>query len=83
MVGAATTLEGPWELFPVYTARPLDDGDEYSYMYCIYPHDWAFDEEYGMLMVTWSEHWPGGVVAAKLTFKMGTYITVKVNMCES
>ena len=66
IMGCAETLEGPYETFTIAKASGIN-GD--GYMYCIYPHPWAFKEEDGELMVTWSEKWPGGVVAAKLKFK--------------
>lgn len=69
MMGCSKSLEGPFEMFKVAEATGIDHKD--NYMYCIYPHPWAFKEVDGELMVTWSEHWPGGVVAAKLTFQMG------------
>ena len=67
-MGCSKTLEGPYELFEVAHAEGVTQG---GYMYCIYPHPWAFNEEEGQLMVTWSEPWPGGVVAAKLEFAQG------------
>lgn len=70
MMGASCRLEGPWELTPLCTAEGIDRRDEW--MYCIYPHPWAFNEEEGELLVTWSEHWPGGVVGAKVKLRMGT-----------
>ena len=68
MVGASANLEGPWELTPVFKAYGLRYE---SWMYCIYPHQWAFDEADGEVLVTWSEHWPGNVIAARLRFEIG------------
>jgi len=65
-MAAAPNLEGPWDPQPVYQAKGIDRPD--GFMYCIYPHPWALDGKSAELMVTWSEQWPGGVVAAKLTF---------------
>ncbi|KAI9821126.1 MAG: hypothetical protein M1827_003860 [Pycnora praestabilis] len=67
-MGTAPRLEGPWKFSDVFEALGKDYPD--GYMYCMYPHPWAFREEEGELMVSWSEHWPGGVVAAKLVFAM-------------
>ena len=64
-VGSAPTLTGPWEIYEVGTAKGIDNPD--NYMYCIYPHMWATNEE-NILMVSWSEHWPGGVIMGKLSF---------------
>ncbi|MCJ1370988.1 hypothetical protein MMC20_002203 [Loxospora ochrophaea] len=69
MMGAAARLEGPWELTAVCQASGIDYPN--GYMYCMYPHVWAFEEEKGELMVTWSEPYPGNVIAAKLKLKMG------------
>ncbi|KAA6416020.1 MAG: hypothetical protein FRX48_00739 [Lasallia pustulata] len=69
MIGAAASLEGPWELIPLFKATGIDYPQ--LKMYCMYPHQWAFAEEDGELMVTWSEEWPGNVVAAKLKFQQG------------
>ena len=69
MIGAECRLEGPWTLTPLFTAKGIDRPD--NYMYCMYPHLWAFNEENGELLVTWSEHWPGGVVGAKVKLTMG------------
>ena len=70
LVGAAARIEGPWELTAVCDAVGIEFPK--GNMYCMYPHPWVFDETKGELMVTWSENWPGGVVAAKLKFDMGT-----------
>lgn len=69
MIGAAGCLEGPWMLTPLFTAGGLDRPA--PYMYCMYPHPWAFNEEDGELLITWSEHWPGGVVGARVKLTMG------------
>lgn len=68
MIGAAESLEGPWELTQVTDATGIDVPS--GFMYCMYPHVWASEAEKGQLAVSWSEHWPGGVVMAKLTFAM-------------
>ncbi|KAG8533746.1 uncharacterized protein KY384_001487 [Bacidia gigantensis] len=67
-VGRAKAPEGPWDIYVVGTAKGINYPNDY--MYCIFPHPWAFADKDGKLMVTWSEHWPGGVVAAKLSFKL-------------
>ena len=69
MIGAECRLEGPWTLTPLFTASGIHRPD--NYMYCMYPHPWAFEEEQGELLITWSEHWPGGVVGAKVKLTMG------------
>ncbi len=62
MMGAAASLEGPWELTRVCTVGGVD---------CVYPHQWVYDEQQGDLMVSWREPQPGGVVAGKLSLEMG------------
>jgi len=64
VIGASASLEGPWETQTVYLAEGINFKE--TTMYCMYPHLWASKIEEGELMVTWSEQWPGGVVAAKL-----------------
>ena len=69
-VGIASKLQGPWSITPVGKATGIKYKD--GFMYCIYPHPWALPEDtagYRSLIVSWSEHFPGGVIAAKLRFK--------------
>ena len=68
MMGAAASLEGPWELTTVTRATGINEW--HLNMYCMYPHTWVFDAENGELAITWSEHWPGNVIMAKLKFVM-------------
>ena len=66
-MGASAKLEGPWTLEPVCKVEGIKEPtSKGKWMYCIYPHLWASGEEYGELFVTWSEHYPGGVIAAKI-----------------
>ena len=67
-VGVAQSPEGPWNVHEAALAKGIDYPDKY--MYCIYPHPWYPENDPTSLMVTWSEHWPGGVVAAKLKFEV-------------
>lgn len=67
-LGVAEKLEGPWEIQTVGVATGIEKKD--GFRYCIYPHLWASDPRRGELMVTWSEQWPGGVIAAKIKFQM-------------
>ena len=66
-VGAAETLEGPWEVWPVALTQGIHIED--GFRYCIYPHLFASHTRNGELLVTWSEQWPGGVIAGKLQFQ--------------
>lgn len=74
MIGASAHLEGPWELIPLCQATGISYPN--TIMYCMYPHQWAFAEEDGELLVTWSEQWPGNVVAAKLKFQQGMSLAI-------
>jgi hypothetical protein len=70
-IGVSANLEGPFTIVRLINAAPLFPMPSGSYMYCIYPHPWAFKEEEGQLMITWSEGTPqGNVVAVKLQFGM-------------
>ena len=71
-MGFSSTLEGPFTFFKLGKATGIEQPQ--GFMYCMYPHPWAIEnnrESRGNLLVTWSEHWPGGVVAAKLKFESG------------
>ena len=65
-LGAAEHLEGPWEVWPVCMTKPIDQPN--GFRYCMYPHLFASHTRKAELMVTWSEQWPGGVVAGKVKF---------------
>ena len=66
-MGASSKLEGPWSLAPVCKADGIKERtSKGKWMYCIYPHLWASDEENGELFVTWREPCPGAVIAAKI-----------------
>ena len=67
-LGVAEKVEGPWDIQVVGDATGIDKKDGYTY--CIYPHLWSSNQEKGELTVTWSEQWPGGVVAAMIKFEM-------------
>jgi hypothetical protein len=70
MMAAAANIEGPWEnMTAVCTGGGIAVPDKY--VYCVYPHPWVYGDNTGELFVTWSEHWPGGVIGAKLTFELG------------
>ena len=77
-MGASAKLEGPWSLNAVCKAEGINEPtSKGKWMYCIYPHLWASDEENGELFVTWSEQCPGGVVAAKI--KLATVVRDQVS----
>lgn len=70
LLAAENTLEGPWKEFSsLGQASGINHPN--GYMYCMYPHPWAYEASDGELLVTWAEHWPGEVVAAKITLQMG------------
>lgn len=69
LLGVAPKLEGPFTIRPIMNAFPLQPMPAGSIHYCMYPHPWAYKEEDGELMITWSEGGPtGGVVAVKVQF---------------
>ena len=66
-MGASARLEGLWKLEPVCKVDGIKEpASKGKWMYCIYPQLWASDEEKAELVVTWSEPYPGGVIAGKL-----------------
>ncbi|KAI9813219.1 MAG: hypothetical protein M1826_002535 [Phylliscum demangeonii] len=70
IMSVAPNLEGPWvDFWAILTATGIDYPDPYRY--CMFPHPWAFREQDGVLLITWCEQWPGGVVAGKVSFAMG------------
>jgi len=77
VIGASASLEGPWETQTVCQATGVKHKD--TIMYCMYPHLWASKVKEGELMVTWSEQWPGGVVAAKLKLAPVTALSEKMD----
>ncbi|KAL9075500.1 MAG: hypothetical protein Q9161_001572 [Pseudevernia consocians] len=74
-IGAAAEIQGPFDLTAVCVATGIDHDEKYKY--CIYPHPFASNVPKRELMVTWSEHWPGGVIAAKLKFKIDEVAAAK------
>lgn len=75
-IGAAADVQGPFDLTPICEALSVDhDSNPRD---CIYPHLFASDIPKRELMVTWSEHSPGGgVIAAKLKFKIDEVAAVR------
>ena len=74
-MGASVRLEGPWKIEAVCKAEGIKEPTSTGkWMYCIYPQLWASNEGNAELMVTWSEQYPGGVIAArvKLAGVLGT-----------
>ena len=67
-IGAAAKVQGPFDLTAVCEAKGIDHDEKHKY--CIYPHLFASNVPKRELVVTWSEHSPGGVIAAKLKFKI-------------
>ena len=74
-IGAAAEVQGPFNLMAICKATGIDHDEKYKY--CIYPHLFASNVPKRELIVTWSEHWPGGVIAAKLKFKIDEVAAVK------
>ena len=74
-IGAASSVQGPFNLTAVCEARGIKY--DKAYKYCIYPHLFASNIPKRELIVTWSEPFPGGVVAAKLKFKIDEIMAAK------
>ena len=74
-VGAAAEVQGPFDLTAVCKAAGTDDDEKLKY--CIYPHLFASNVPKRELVVTWSEYPPGGVIAAKLKFKIDEVAAIK------
>ena len=72
---AAAEVQGPFNLMAICKATGIDHDEKYKY--CIYPHLFASNVPKRELIITWSEHWPGGVIAAKLKFKIDEVAAVK------
>jgi hypothetical protein len=71
LMGVSANLEGPYTTVELMSAFSIIHMPEDSLRYCMYPHPWAFREEEGELMITWSEgSMNGGVVAVKVQFAM-------------
>lgn len=78
-IGAAAEVQGPFALTAVCQATGIKNDKEHKC--CIYPHVyphlWASNVPKRELMITWSESPPGGVIAAKLKFKIDEVAAVK------
>jgi hypothetical protein len=71
LIGVSANLEGPYTTVELMSAFSIAPMPKDSFRYCMYPHPWAFKEEEGELMITWSEgSMIGGVVAVKVQFAM-------------
>ncbi|KAI4088539.1 MAG: hypothetical protein LQ344_005973 [Seirophora lacunosa] len=83
MIGAASSIEGPWDIRPLFKAEGIAKPD--AYQYCMYAHPWAANARQGQLLVSWCDPWPGGVILAKVTFDThpGTHwATVPLESCS-
>ena len=71
-IGVAARVQGPFDFQAICRATGTDPDKEYKN--CVYPHVyphlWASNVPKRELVVTWSESPPGGVIAAKLRFKI-------------
>ena len=78
-IGAATKIQGPFDLVAVCKAKGMVDnkGSKDCIYSHIYPHLWASNVPKRELIVTWSESPPGGVLVAKLKFKIDEVAAVK------
>ena len=74
-IGAAAEVQGPFDLTAICKATGIDHDEKYKY--CVYPHLFASDIPKRELVVTWSEHSPGGVIGAKLKFKINKIAAIR------
>lgn len=69
-MGVAPNPEGPWDLQKLMPAPQRTPQPDSPFTYCMYAHPWAFSEEKGELMISWSEGgMKGKIVAVKVTLK--------------
>ncbi|KAL8637667.1 MAG: hypothetical protein Q9228_005082 [Teloschistes exilis] len=71
MMGAASRVEGPWDVRPLVHAYGIKVPE--GYRYCVYPHPLLSSGGRGRVMVSWSENWPGGVIAVELKLARGEF----------
>lgn len=64
IMGTSARPEGPFEVTELMYTYALHFVPVGQYNYCVYPHQWAFDEKQGELMITWSEGGTDGQVVA-------------------
>ncbi|KAI4205925.1 MAG: hypothetical protein LQ350_000110 [Teloschistes chrysophthalmus] len=72
MMGKAERVEGPWDdVRPVTHAYGIKNPE--GYRYCVYPHPLLLEggRGRGRVVVSWSENWPGGVIAVELELERG------------
>ncbi|KAI9650491.1 hypothetical protein NHQ30_000507 [Ciborinia camelliae] len=72
MFGRAVNPWGPFEVVDLMKAYPLGHIQKFAYTAHMFAHPWAFPENKGDLMVTWSEGGSAGnIVAVKIRFEQG------------
>lgn len=67
-IGVAERVQGPFDLMPICKATNINHDEKHRC--CIYPHIFASNIPKRELVITWGEHPPGGIIAAKLKFKI-------------
>ena len=67
-IGVAERPQGPFDLMPI--CKTMGNIDDVKQKCCIYPHIFASNIPKRELVITWGEHQPGGIMAAKLKFKI-------------
>ncbi|ESZ92390.1 hypothetical protein SBOR_7245 [Sclerotinia borealis F-4128] len=72
MFGRAVNPWGPFEIVELMKAYPMGHIQRFAYTAHMFAHPWAFSENKGDLMVTWSEGGSAGnIVAVKIRFEQG------------
>jgi hypothetical protein len=64
IIGASGNIEGPYLTYHLLEAFSPNLAQMTSLNSCVYPHPWAFQEESGVVMITWSEGGEEGRVFA-------------------
>lgn len=74
-IGVAKRPQGPFDLMPICKATGINFDQEHQF--CMYPNIFASNIPKRELVITWSEHPPGGVIAAKLKFKINMVAAIE------
>lgn len=74
-MASAESVEGPWDIVHIADATRLNDTS--NFRYCVYPHEWSWNDKDGTLFVTWSEDNPSRVIGAELKFDTEKFDKIK------
>lgn len=83
MIGVASRLEGPWDIRHLVRAEEIKLPNAYQYR--VYAHVWAAEPRTNKSLVLWCDHWPGGVILARVKFESRPrmpWVTIAMNSCS-